>query len=49
MKKPEAGHFNKKGLELKKVLHEMRLENASEYEVGNEIDVTQYVEGAMSM
>lgn len=45
MKKPEAGHFSKKGLEPKKVLHETRLLDASEWEVGKEVDVTQFEEG----
>lgn len=36
--KPEAGHFSKAGVEPGKRLVELRLEDASAYEVGQEID-----------
>lgn len=46
MKKPEAGHFTKKGIDAKKVLHETRLTDAGEWEVGKEVDATQFEEGS---
>lgn len=35
--KPSKGHFDKAGVEPKKVLREFKLENVSEYEIGAEI------------
>ena len=37
MNKPEKGHLEKAGVELKRFLKEFRFENAGEYEVGQEI------------
>ena len=35
--KPEKGHLEKAGVDLKRFLKEFRFENAGEYEVGQEI------------
>lgn len=43
--KPEAGHFKKAGVEVKRELKEFRLENASEYEVGAEIKADIFAAG----
>lgn len=43
--KPKQGHFKKADLPLKKYLKEFRLENASEYEVGQEIKADVFVAG----
>ena len=43
--KPQKGHFDKAGVEPKKVLKEFRLENANEYEVGQEITADVFVAG----
>ncbi len=37
--KPEQGHFNKAGVAFKRFVKEFRLENANDYEVGQEIKV----------
>lgn len=46
MKKPVRGHFEKKGIDPKKVLHESRLKSEGDYQIGQEIDVAQFQEGA---
>ncbi len=46
MRKPDAGHFAKKGLDAKKVLHETRLKELGDLAVGNVIDSTQFEEGS---
>ncbi|MBF8983484.1 50S ribosomal protein L3 [Lutibacter sp. B2] len=43
--KPEKGHFAKAGVSVKKLVREFRLENASEYKVGQEIKVDIFTEG----
>ena len=37
LSKPAKGHFAKAGVSLRRTIKEFRLENASEYEVGQEI------------
>lgn len=43
--KPEKGHFAKAGVEIKRTLKELRIENVSEYEVGAEIKADIFVAG----
>ncbi len=43
--KPVKGHFDKAGVEAKKLLKEFRLENASTYEVGAEIKANIFEAG----
>src|SRR5690554_3405326 len=43
--KPLKGHFDKGGVEYKKVLRELRIENVDAYEVGQEIKVDIFKEG----
>jgi large subunit ribosomal protein L3 len=43
--KPKAGHFNKAGVSLKRVLKELRLEDISGYEVGQEIKADVFAAG----
>lgn len=43
--KPAKGHFDKADLEYKKYLKEFRVENADEYEIGQEIKVDVFQEG----
>ncbi len=42
---PQKGHFAKAGVEAKKYLKEFRLEDAENYEVGQEITVEAFVAG----
>lgn len=43
--KPEKGHFAKANVPVKRFLREFKLENASEMNVGDEINVTVFAEG----
>lgn len=43
--KPEKGHFAKAGVTVKKLVREFRLENVSEYKIGQEIKVDIFAEG----
>ena len=43
--KPRAGHFNKAGVSLKRILRELRLEDCSTYEVGQEFKADIFVAG----
>ena len=43
--KPEKGHLEKAGVELKRFLKEFRFENAGEYEVGQEIKAEIFESG----
>jgi large subunit ribosomal protein L3 len=43
--KPVKGHFAKAGVSLKRHVKELRLENASEYQVGQEIKADVFVAG----
>ena len=43
--KPKAGHFNKAGVSLKRVLKEFRLEDCSSYEVGQEFKADIFTAG----
>ncbi len=43
--KPEKGHFQKANLPVKKFLKEFKLDNASELNVGDILDVTQFADG----
>jgi large subunit ribosomal protein L3 len=43
--KPKAGHFNKAGVSLKRVLKELRLEDCSSYEVGQEFKADIFTAG----
>ena len=43
--KPEKGHFEKAGVDVKRFLKEFRFENAAEYEVGQEIKADIFVDG----
>jgi len=43
--KPIKGHFEKSGVEYKRVLREFRIENPEDYEVGQEIKVDTFKEG----
>lgn len=45
MNKPAKGHFDKAGVEPKKLLKELRLENAASLEVGAEIKVDVFAAG----
>ena len=42
---PRKGHFAKAGVSLRRTLKEFRLENANEYEVGQEITADVFVAG----
>lgn len=44
---PLQGHFNKAGVEFKKVVKEFRLEDAETYEVGQEIKADTFAAGDM--
>ncbi len=43
--KPLLGHFKKAGVQPARHLHELKLDNASELEVGSELTVAQFVAG----
>ncbi|MCI1944687.1 50S ribosomal protein L3 [Clostridium luticellarii] len=43
--KPLKGHFTKAGVPLKRVVKEFKLENAGEYELGQEIKADVFAEG----
>lgn len=43
--KPRKGHFAKAGVEFKRVLKELKLENSNEYEVGQEIKADVFQAG----
>ena len=43
--KPEKGHFEKAGVDVKRFLKEFRFENAAEYEVGQEIKAGIFADG----
>jgi large subunit ribosomal protein L3 len=43
--KPLLGHFKKAGVAPARHLHELKLDNASELEVGSELTVSQFVAG----
>jgi len=43
--KPQTGHFAKAGIEPKKLLRELRLENSDEFEVGAEIKADVFAVG----
>ena len=43
--KPEKGHFEKAGVDVKRFLKEFRFENAAEYEVGQEIKADIFAAG----
>ncbi len=43
--KPKKGHFNKAGVTLKKLVKEFRLENSSDYQVGQEIKADTFAAG----
>ena len=43
--KPKKGHFDKAGVEAKKVLKEVRLDDISSYEVGSEIKADVFAAG----
>ena len=43
--KPQLGHFKKAGVAPTRHLHEFKLDNASELEVGSELTVTQFENG----
>lgn len=43
--KPMKGHFNKAGVSLKRFVKEFKLENSSEYQVGQEIKVDVFAAG----
>ncbi len=43
--KPEKGHFDKAGVEVKRFVRELRLDNAEEYEVGQEIKADMFQAG----
>ena len=44
--KPMAGHFEKQGVEPKRYLREVRVENAAEYQVGDTQTVAAFAEVA---
>ena len=41
--KPEKGHFEKAGVDVKRFLKEFRFDNAAEYQVGQEIKADIFV------
>ncbi len=43
--KPEMGHFKKANVEVKKYLKELKLDNAAELNVGDELKVDQFADG----
>ena len=43
--KPEKGHFEKAGVDVKRFLKEFKFDNAAEYEVGQEIKVDIFAAG----
>ena len=43
--KPEAGHFKKAGVEMKKVLREFRTDDVESYEIGQEIKADVFENG----
>jgi len=43
--KPTKGHFNKAGVEYRKYLKELKLENSDQYEPGQEIKVDIFAQG----
>ncbi len=43
--KPEAGHFKKAGVEMKKVLREFRTDDVDSYEIGQEIKADVFENG----
>ena len=45
IKKPQAGHFQKAGVPVKKYVREFRLADVSGYEVGQEIKADVFAEG----
>ncbi|MBU5591742.1 50S ribosomal protein L3 [Clostridium sp. MSJ-4] len=42
---PKKGHFNKAGVSFKRFVREFKLDNTSEYQVGQEIKVDVFAEG----
>ena len=47
IKKPQAGHFQKAGVAVKKYVSEFRLDDISGYEVGQEIKADVFAEGEL--
>lgn len=47
LNKPEKGHFAKAGVEAKRFLREFRIENVSEFTVGQEITLGMFNDGDM--
>lgn len=45
--KPEKGHFAKANVSVKKYLKELKLENAAELNVGDELKVDQFADGEL--
>jgi len=45
LNKPERGHFQKAGVDAKRVLRELRFDDCSSYKVGDEIKVDQFEQG----
>lgn len=45
--KPEAGHFKKAGVEMRKVLREFRTDDVESYEIGQEIKADVFENGDM--
>lgn len=45
--KPEAGHFKKAGVEMRKVLREFRTDDVASYEIGQEIKADVFENGDM--
>lgn len=45
LSKPAKGHFEKAGVDFKKVLREIRVENIDEYEIGQELKADVFAEG----
>ncbi|MEW8955400.1 50S ribosomal protein L3 [Clostridium sp.] len=43
--KPKKGHFNKAGVAFKRYIREFKLENSSEYQVGQELTVDMFQAG----
>ena len=43
--KPEKGHFEKAGVDVKRYLKEFRFDNADEYQIGQEIKADIFAEG----
>ena len=45
LNKPELGHYAKAGVEAKRVLRELRLDDCSQYKVGDVLKVDQFAQG----